>query len=90
MESQVDVLTQVVSDCEQSGQRLEKKAVQACQTSIEIDFDQARIAQLEETVRAIARERERLRIELHAGPRISVLQAAQAPEGEIPAARSPR
>ena len=38
IESQVDVLTQVVSDCEQSGQRAEKKALQACQTSVEGDL----------------------------------------------------
>ena len=58
------MLTQVVTDCEQTEQRLEKKAVRSRQTSLDLDMLQARIKLLEDVVRAIANEREKLKIEI--------------------------
>ncbi len=77
----------MVTDCEQTEQRLERKAVRSLQTSLDLDMLQARIKLLEDVVRAIANEREKLKIELNAPPRITVLQPADIPEGKDPPAR---
>ncbi len=88
VQCQIDALEQLVLDRQEGLEPLEKKAVRARRTSVDLEMEQGKIRQLEEVVRAIGRQREQLNIELHAAPRITLLQAAEVPEKKDPTERS--
>ncbi len=77
-----------MADCQEALDRLGKAVVHARQTSIDSELVQDKVGLLEEVVRAVARQRERLKIELNAAPRVTLLQAAEIPEKKDAAARS--
>ncbi|MGO8691889.1 MAG: hypothetical protein ACLQLG_19890 [Thermoguttaceae bacterium] len=80
LQAQIFATGQLVADCQEALDRLGKAVVHARQTSIESEVVQDKIGLLEEVVRAVARQRERAKIELQAGPRVTLLQAAEIPE----------
>jgi hypothetical protein len=80
LQTQCDALAVVVNDCEDTLRRARNEALHARDTSLDVSVMQDKVALMQEVVRAVAGQRERLRIEINAPPRVTLLKAAELPE----------
>jgi capsular exopolysaccharide synthesis family protein len=76
----VAVMTEQEQTLRQDVQRLQADAEKFGSTSVDVDMMQSNIKSLDQMLTMLATDRDRLRVELRATPRITLLQRADVPE----------
>lgn len=72
-EAQIAMLDRLVQECQKDVDQYTKEAKLAGRSSVDIDMMQAELRHGEDVLRAIVLERDKLRIELRAAPRVTIL-----------------
>lgn len=80
LEIQAKVLEDMMQECQEESEQFARQAKRLSVKSLDVEMLSAEVRRGEEILNAVAREREKVRIELHAAPRVTVLQSAEVPE----------
>jgi len=82
-EAQVQILEEIVQECQKEADQYAKEADQIGRTSTDVEMQRAELKRLDQTLTAIAEERQRLEVEFQSAPRVKVLGNPEHP-AEVP------
>ena len=80
LDIQIEVLEEMLQECQKESEQFVAAIKKLSGKSIDVELMSNEIGRLEEVFSDVSREREKVRVELHAAPRVVLLQKADVPE----------